>query len=214
MKNDTVVTVGRQFGSGGREIGKALAEKLDIPFYDRDLIAMAAEKSGYNHDILESADEKTGNAFLQSFAMTSFSPGGRISLPTEISINDKLFFAQAEIIKSLADKGSCVIVGRCADYVLRDRENCANIFIHASLEKRVRRVARLYCISDTEAKNIIQKTDKKRASYYNYYSNKEWSNVASYDLSINSACLGVEGSTGALLEFVRQKDEIAVRPEI
>ncbi len=207
MENNTIITIGRQFGSGGREVGKKLASSLNIPFYDRDLIALAAEKSGYNREILEEADEKASNIFLQSFTATSFASGSRVSLPTEISLNDKLFFAQADIIKSLADKGSCVLVGRCADYILRERSGCVNVFIHADLEKRIERVARLYNLSPSAAKSIIHKTDKKRASYYNYYSNKEWSDVKSYDLSINSVALGIDCTVDVICAFAQKKDE-------
>ncbi len=206
MENNTIITIGRQFGSGGREVGKKLAESLNIPFYDRDLIALAAEKSGYNPEILEEADEKASNIFLQSFTATSFASGSRVSLPTEISLNDKLFFAQADIIKSLADKGSCVLVGRCADYILRERKECVNIFIHADINVRIERVARLYNLTPAAAKNIIHKTDKKRAGYYNYYSNKEWSDVKSYDLSVNSVALGIDGTVEILRDFAEKKD--------
>ncbi len=193
MLKNTVITIGRQFGSGGREIGRALAQQLDVPFYDRDLIAMASEKSGVHGALLEEVDEKAANAFLQYFGATSFAAGSRISLPTELSINDKLFFAQADVIKSVAEKGACVIVGRCADYILRERGNCINVFIHAQLGERVKRVAELYDIDIAEAKSTIIKTDKRRASYYSYYTSKDWSDVTSYDIAVNSLKLGVKG---------------------
>ena len=201
MKSDTIITIGRQFGSGGREIGKAIADKLDIPFYDRELITLASERSGVTKELLEQADEQATNPFFQSFASTSFMAGGRLSLPTEISINDKLFFAQADIIKKAADEGSCVIVGRCADYILRDHPSCVNFFIHADLDFRIRRVAELYDLHPNDAKNTILKTDKKRASYYNYYTNKDWDNIGSYDLAVNSAYLDIEKTTDLLLDY-------------
>lgn len=206
MENNTIITIGRQFGSGGREVGQKLAESLNIPFYDRDLIALTAERSGYNKEVLKGADEKPGNPFLQSLAVSSLGTGSRVSLPTEITINDRVFFAQAEVIKSLADQGSCVIVGRCADYVLRDREQCVNLFLYADLEARVARIARMFSISENEARNIIIKTDKKRASYYNYYSNKEWNHVDSYDLTIDSTVLGIDGTVEVVRLFVQKKD--------
>ncbi len=206
MKNNTIITIGRQFGSGGREIGEKLSKKLGIPFYDRDLIALAAEKSGYNEGLLQDVDERTGNPFFLSLAATTFATGSRASLPTEISINDRLFFAQVEVIKELANKGSCVIVGRCADYILRDREECINAFIYADLGARIDRVARIYSITTSEAKNVITKTDKKRASYYNYYSNKDWSRVESYSISINSGTLGIDGTVDIIKIFAEKKD--------
>ncbi|HBU12052.1 MAG TPA: cytidylate kinase [Clostridiales bacterium] len=203
MREKIIVTVGRQFGSGGREIGKALAQRMGIPFYDRDLIKLASEQSGYNKDILEGADEQAASVFLQSFANTAYTASSRISLPTEISINDKLFFAQADVIKKAAEEGPCVIVGRCADYILRERDDCLNIFIHAPLAVRIDRVMNLYRLgmSEHETKNTIIKTDKKRASYYNYYSNKEWSSIVSYDFTLNSSLLGVDRTTDVLFDI-------------
>lgn len=206
MKTNTIITIGRQFGSGGREAGKMLAEQLDIPFYDRELIAMASEKSGVSKALFELVDEKAANAFTQSFAVTAFTPASRVSLPTEISINDKLFFAQADIIKSIANKGPCVIVGRCADYILRDRPEMVSIFLHADIETRTQRVAKMFDIEPEEARNTIVKTDKKRASYYNYYTNRVWSHVENYDLSVNSTKLGVGDTVKILRMFVEIKD--------
>ncbi len=204
MKHSAIITIGRQFGSGGREIGKLLADRLGVQCYDRELITLASEESGYNQEVLEGADEKQANVFMQSFAITQFAVGSRISLPTEISINDKLFFAQANVIQKLADKGPCVIVGRCADYILRDHKNCFHVFIHAPLEKRIARVASLYGLNSEDARNTIIKTDKKRANYYNYYSNKVWDNVESYDLSIDSCILGAQGTVDVILKFAEQ----------
>ena len=205
MTNHIIITIGRQFGSGGREIGKKLSEALDIPFYDKDLIALAAEKSGMSKSLLEDADEQPTNVFLQTCSTMAYTAGGRISLPTEISINDKLFFAQADVIKSLAAKGPCVIVGRCADYILRDVAACVNVFIHADLDYRVDRVARLYDLTPDKAKNTIVKTDKRRANYYNYYTNKDWSLAESYDLCVNSTCLGIDGTVDIIRSFAEKK---------
>ncbi len=201
MEKNTIITIGRQFGSGGREIGQKLAERLGIPFYDKELIVLASEKSGMSQSVLEGADEQPTNVFLQTCSTMSYTAGGRIALPTEISINDKLFFAQADVIQSIATQGSCVIVGRCADYILRETANCIHVFIHADLDRRVARVAALYDLPPEKAKNTIIKTDKRRANYYNYYTNKEWNHAESYDLCINSACLGIDGTVEAILDF-------------
>jgi len=206
MDIKTIITIGRQFGSGGRYIGETIAKRFGIPFHDRDLIALAAEKSGMNKKLLEDADEKSTSTFMHSFAVTAFAPGSRVSLPSEISINDRLFFAQAEIIKEAAQRGPCVIVGRCADYILRERDDCINIFIHADLESRIERATTLYGIKPNEAKNTILKTDKKRAGYYNYYTNQEWGDMMNCDLTINSALMGVEKTADIIVDFVKLYD--------
>lgn len=200
---ETIVTIGREFGSGGRVIGKMLAERLQIPFYDKDLIALASERSGLSCQLLEVVDEQPVSVFLQTCSTMAFTAGGRISLPTEISLNDKLFFAQAEVIKNLAAEGPCVIVGRCADYVLRDHSKVVNVFIHADLTYRIERAVNVYGIDRRKAKNTVMKTDKKRANYYNYYTNRDWSHAQTYDVCIDSTVLGPEG-TAALLQCLAE----------
>lgn len=200
---ETIVTIGREFGSGGRVIGKMLAERLQIPFYDKDLIALASERSGLSCQLLEVVDEQPVSIFLQTCSTMAFTAGGRISLPTEISLNDKLFFAQAEVIKNLAAEGPCVIVGRCADYVLRDHSKIVNVFIHADLTYRIERAVNVYGIDRRKAKNTVMKTDKKRANYYNYYTNRDWSSAQTYDMCIDSTVLGPEG-TAALLQHLAE----------
>lgn len=203
MPLNTVVTIERQYGSGGHDIGIALAEKLRIPFYDRELITLAAEKSGLSHQMLEGVDEQPVNAFLQTCSTMMYATGGRLSLPTEISLNDTLFFAQAEVIKEVAAQGPCVIVGRCADYILRDEANVMNVFIHADLSYRIERAVTYYGIARNRARNTVIKTDKKRANYYNYYTNKDWSSADSYDLCIDSTILGPDGTAALLGTFVQ-----------
>lgn len=200
---DTIITIGREFGSGGRVIGKLLAERLHIPFYDRDLIALAAERSGLSSQLLEVVDEQPVSVFLQTCSTMAFAGGARLSLPTEISLNDKLFFAQAQVIKNLAAEGPCVIVGRCADYVLRDQGKLVNVFIHADLSYRIERAINVYGIDRHKAKNTVIKTDKRRANYYNYYTNRDWSRAQTYDLCIDSTTLGPEG-TAALLQALAE----------
>lgn len=200
---ETIITIGREFGSGGRVIGKMLAERLQIPFYDKDLIALASERSGLSSQLLEVVDEQPVSLFLQTCSTMAFTAGGRISLPTEISLNDKLFFAQAEVIKNLAAEGPCVIVGRCADYVLRDHSKVVNVFIHADLTYRIERAVNVYGIDRRKARNTVMKTDKKRANYYNYYTNRDWSSAQTYDLCIDSTVLGPEG-TAALLQHLAE----------
>lgn len=202
MKHNTVVTIGREYGSGGRVIGQSLAKKLDIPFYDNELIDRAAQKSGLSSEMLKDVDEQPVNVFLQTCTTMVFA-GARFSMPTEASINDKLFFAQSEVIRELAAQGPCVIVGRCADYVLRDDANTLNIFIHADLSYRIERAVNVYGIARNRAKNVVSRMDRKRSSYYNYYTNKSWSDARSYDLCIDSTVLGEDGTAAMLGTFVQ-----------
>lgn len=202
MQPNTVVTIGREYGSGGRVIGQMLAKKLDIPFYDNELIDRAAEKSGLSMELLKDVDEQPVNVFLQTCSTMLFA-GSRVSLPAEVSINDKLFFAQSEVIRELAAQGPCVIVGRCADYVLRDDANTLNIFIHAPLSYRIERAVNVYGIARNRAKNVVARMDKKRSSYYNFYTNKSWNDARSYDLCIDSTVLGEDGTAAMIGTFVQ-----------
>lgn len=186
------ITIGRQYGSGGRELGQRLAKELNIPFYDEELVDMAAKKHDMSSEVLHNVDEKATNSFL--YSLVSGSMGG--STPPfyyDMPINDKLFIAQSEIIKNLAKEGSCVLVGRCADYVLQDAgANCASLFIYAPLKDRIERISRLYDLSPEKAKDKIVKTEKKRRTYYNYYSNQEWGKMTNYNLCIDSASIGMD----------------------
>ena len=196
-----VITVGRQYGSGGREIGTMLAEKLGIAYYDDMLLKEAAKESGLCEDLFRSFDERP-KSFLYSIAMDPYSFSMN-SVTARGNIEQQVYLATYETIKKLADKGPCVLIGRCADYALKDRDDVINIFITAPLENRIERVARRNDISLEEAKDRIKKTDKSRASYYNYYSSKDWGEAKSYDLCIDSSLLGIEG-TVALLEKMIQ----------
>ncbi len=182
-----VITIGRQFGSGGREIGQLLSESLGIPFYDRDLIEL---------ETLEKHDEKPVNRWFYSIP----------SQPNRLTgygmpIADTLFVAQSEIIRELAQKESCIIIGRCADYVLREHPNLISLFIHAPMEERIKRIMRRYSLDDRQAKEFIRRTDKERASYYNYYTEKKWSGMESYHFCIDSSIFGVSGTVEKLLRL-------------
>lgn len=203
VKLNTVVTIGREYGSGGRVIGKALAEKLDIPFYDNELIDKAAERSGLSSELLKDVDEQPVNVFLKTCSTMLYTGGGRLHIPAETSLNDRLFFAQSDVIREMAAKGPCVIVGRCADYVLRDDANTLNIFIHAPLSYRIERAVNVYGIARNRAKNVVAKMDRKRASYYNYYTNKSWNDARSYDMCIDSTVLGEDGTAAMIGTFVQ-----------
>ena len=197
-----VITVGRQYGSGGREIGTMLAERLGFTYYDDLLLKKAAEESGLCEELFHSFDERP-KSFLYSIALDpySFSMSG---LSSRGSIEQQVYLATYDTIKKLADKGPCVLIGRCADYALKDRSDVVNLFITAPLDNRIERVEKRNGISPDEAKDRIRKTDKSRASYYNFYSGKEWGDARSYDLCIDSSLLGVKG-TVELLETLVQK---------
>ena len=202
MKN-TVITIGRQFGSGGKEFGEKLAKELGISFYDEELLSMAAEKSNIDEDILKLADEKATNSLLYSLVVS----GGLRSVLTQgvcdLPINDRVFLAQAESIKELARKESCVIVGRCADYVLQDVDvNHVDVFVYADMDSRVARISKLYGLNHAEARDRIIKTEKKRKAYYNYYSNQEWGRMSNYSLCINASDLGVDGAVQVAKAYV------------
>ena len=206
MANNTIITIGRQYGSGGHDIGKQLAEELHIPFYDKALLERAAKDSGLCQEIFENHDEKPTNSFLYSLVMDTYSLGYNSSSFTEMPLNHKIFLAQFDAIKNIAKEGSCVIVGRCADYALADFPNVVNIFLHADLQSRIVRIARRHDLTDAKAKDLIIKTDKRRASYYNYYTSKKWGEAAGYDLSLNTATLGIDGTIHMIREFVAYKE--------
>lgn len=206
MYDNTVITIGREFGSGGHEIGMKLAERLGVKCYDKELLQLAAKNSGLCEELFASQDEKPTNSFLYSLVMDTYSLGYSNSY-VDMPINHKVFLAQFDTIKKLAENESCVIVGRCADYALEDDPNCVSVFIKASMKDRVERIKKIYNITDSKASDLIQKTDKKRASYYNYYSSKKWGEARSYDLCLDSGDLGIEGAISLICEYIKIKEE-------
>lgn len=205
---NTVITIGRQYGSGGRELGQILAKNLGFEFYDEELVTMAAEKNKMHKDILRAVDEKATKSLLYTLVTGSDLRFFNTSTQYEMPINDKLFITQSEIIKNLADKSSCVIVGRCADYVLRDSaQKCLHLFVYADLEHRIQRICQKYDLTPEKAKDKINKIQKSRKAYYNYYSNREWGNVSNYDLCVNTGTLGLQKAAEVIEEFVKKATE-------
>ncbi|MBN2276073.1 MAG: cytidylate kinase-like family protein [Bacteroidales bacterium] len=204
MEERFIITIGRQLGSGGRQIGEKLAEHLGIAFYDKELIQIAAKESGLGKEFFEQADEKTSHSFFTGLFGIEVQPGTSIYSGSYLS-NEMLFKIQSDVIRELAAKESCVFVGRCADYVLKDHPHCLNIFISADLNDRIRRIAEIQKVPEKKAADIIEKTDKKRAGYYNYFSNKDWGTAESYHLCINSSVLGIEDTAGFIYRFVKEK---------
>lgn len=206
MKTNTIITIGRQYGSAGREIGYKVADALDIKLYDKEMLDRAAKESEICQELFETHDEKPTNSFLYSLVMDTYSLGYTSGSYTDMPINHKVFLAQFDAIKKIADEGPCILVGRCADYALEEYDNVISLFIHAGLDARIRRIARIYDLTDAKAKDLIIKTDKKRASYYNYYSNKKWGAADSYDMCLNSSMLGIDGTAEAIIKLVELKE--------
>lgn len=200
-----VITIGRQFGSGGRDVGEKVAQYFGIPFYDKELVEMAAQKSNISKEALKEVDEHATNSFLYSLASGNYSLRG-INAPIyyEMPINDKLFIAQAEVIKEIARKGSCVIVGRCADYVL-ENENAEvlSVFIHGSVDYRAKRVMGALGLTQAKARDKVIKTDKQRRTYYDYYTSRDWGVMSNYDLCVNAEKFGIEGTASLIIDYAK-----------
>jgi len=206
MSERYIITIARQYGSGGRYIGKMVAEQLGIPFYDKELVERAAEESGISKDLFEHADEKPSQP-LWNILPASFSGfGGRVSV-TDMPMNDKLFLIQANTIRRIAEEGSCVIVGRCANYVLKDDPDLVRIFVHSSAEDKKNRLVTYYGVEEKDAESAMAKVDKTRANYFNYYSGLKWGSADTYDLSLNTSCLGTELSAKLIADFAKFKAE-------
>ena len=207
MKKHFVITIGREFGSGGREIGMALAKKLGVKCYDKELLAIAAKESGLSEDILNSLDERPTNSFLYSLVMDTYAMGYSTSSYVDMPLNQKAFMAQYDTIKNLAEQESCVIVGRCADYALKDRDDCYTVFIKASMDEKIKRISKKYDLSEDKAKDLIVKNNKKRANYYNFYANRKWGDSRTYDLCLDSGVLGIDKTVELLVSYIeiRQK---------
>lgn len=199
---NTIITIGRQFGSAGREIGEKVAAHFGIPCYDKELLSRAAKESGFCEEMIESHDERPTNSFLYNLVMDTYSFGYNASSFMDMPISHKIFLAQFDTIKKMASEGPCVIVGRCADYALSDYDNCINLFIYGEEKVKTKRIMEKYNLSESKAKDMITKKDKQRQSYYNYYSSKKWGRADSYDLCINSSLLGIEGTVKLIIQAI------------
>ncbi|MDR1341446.1 MAG: cytidylate kinase-like family protein [Prevotellaceae bacterium] len=199
-----IITIGRQLGSGGRDIGKKLSEAMNIAYYDRELIEITAKESGLNRKLFEEADERARTGFSAGIL------GMRVPFLSEGGIacgglsNEMLFQIQSDVIRSLADKQPCVFIGRCADYILRDRKDCFSVFICANEEDRIRRIISYgdNSIPVEKARDLMERGDRRRAAFYNYYSNKTWGEASSYHVCINSSVFGVDGTVSLLKEMM------------
>ena len=196
-----VITISRQFGSGGREIGKKVAQALGIPYYDKELLKVAAEKSGLSHEFLSNYDEKPTNSFLYSLVMGQQNV---LSGMRGTTVEQLASQAQRDAVLSVAEKGSCVIVGRCADYILRDQPGLVRVFICADDDSRVARICQRDGLDEKEAREKMRKMDKARAAYYAFHADREWSAADSYDLCINSSRRGIDAAVELILQFCKQ----------
>jgi len=196
-----IYTIGRQFGSGGRMVGKALAEKLGIAYYDKEILSLSAKDSGLSEALFHNADEKPTSSLLYSLVTGSYPLATRNIGFGEMPLNDQLFLIQSKTIQKVADQGSCVIIGRCADYTLRDNPSVISVFIHAPIDARVKRVTELYDVPKDKAEDICLKNDKTRASFYNYYSDKKWGMCRTYDLSLDSSLIGIDGCVEQIIAY-------------
>lgn len=210
MEGKIIITIARQYGSGGRDIGKRVAELLNIPFYNRELITMSAEQCNMHPKVAEDIDEKAANSLLYTLAMGSSMLGTPAAMGYNIPLNDKLFIVQSDIIRKLAAEGSCVIVGRCADYVLRDDPDRFSVFVYSDDASRRKRIAERRGVSESEAKDLMAKTDRRRSNYYNFYTGKKWGKQENYHLMLDSAMLGIEGTAqviaSSVLAWKKQKE--------
>lgn len=205
MADNTIITIGRQYGSNGKEIGKRIAEKLNIAFYDKELLKRAAKESGMCEEIFHDFDEKPTNSFLYSLVMDPYAAFSFQAGTMEVPLNHKVFLAAFDTIKKIAGQESCVIVGRCADYALENYANCLNVFIYSSMEERIKVISDRMNVKPEKAKDMIIKADKQRSSYYNYYTTKKWGATGSYDICINSDLLGIDGTVALIIEIVNKR---------
>ncbi len=205
MSKKLIITIARQYGSGGREIGEKVAKILGIPLYDRELIADAAAKGNLNEEVIKKADESAANSLLYTLAMGSNVLGTTMHFGYKMPLNDKLFILQSEVIKEYASEGSCVVIGRCADYVLRDEPNLLRLFIYGDLNHREARVLERHPeLKSSQVIDVINKTDKRRSSYYNFYTGNKWGKYDNYDMAVNSSTLGIDGTAELIAEFAKK----------
>jgi len=208
MSKKLLITIARQYGSGGREIGELVAKKLGLPIYDKLLITEAASKGNLNENVLRNADESATNSLLYTLAMGSNTLGATMHFGYKMPLNDKLFLLQSEVIRDCAKLGSGIFIGRCADYVLREEPNVMRLFIYGDLEHRKERVAERHPdLKPHQVMDAINKTDKRRATYYNFYTGNKWGKYDNYDLAINSSTLGIEGTADLICQFAKQMME-------
>lgn len=198
-----VITINRQYGSGGREIGSKLAKQFDVPFYDNEIISRAAKETGFSEAAFETVEDKATNSLLYSIAM-----GMNVFTNQDVgfaglSLDDRIFLAQSNVIRKVAEEGPCVIVGRCADYILRDFDNVVNVFISADLDFRIKRSVEVDHIDPQHAAETVAKKDKTRGNYYRYHAGERWDNLFNYALTIRSDLVGIDRAAYCIQSYVQ-----------
>lgn len=196
MNQHYIITIGREYGSGGHEIGQKLAERLNIPCYDKEILTEAANRSGFTEHVFHELDETAGGSLLYSMVMGATTFGTQ---PLSVT----LYLEQFNTIKELAEKKSCIFIGRCSDYVLRDLDHVINIFITAPIEKRIKRISDRNQTTTEKAAAIIEKVDKTRASYYRYYTNQKWGAAKNFHLTLDSDKIGIGGSLDMIEQYLK-----------
>lgn len=209
MSNDSrnkdkkkLITISREFGSGGRLIGQKLADRLGVPYYDKQLLDRIAEESGFSKEMMEDAEKKAKNSFLYSLASAM---GAGESGPESLSLNERFFLAQFDTIRNIASEGSCVIVGRCADYVLRGMPEATNVFVYAEEADKIKRAVEQYGVPENEVKKLMKDTDKARANYYAYHTGRKWGDHVNYNLSIDSGYIEIDDIVDLIIMYTDRK---------
>ncbi|MGE4484001.1 MAG: AAA family ATPase [Oscillospiraceae bacterium] len=199
-----IITISREFGSGGRLIGKKLAERLGINCYDRELIEKVSEESGLSPEFIENFETNATTSLIYGLLASTHTASGAF-IPYDVTIGDRAFFAQSAIIRSIASKESCVIIGRCADYILRSQPSCVNVFIRADMEDKMQRAEMIYGMTDKNLSDRIARIDKGRANYYRHYAGTSWGSLRLYDLCINTSISGIDGAVDTILSFIKHR---------
>ncbi|MDR1874144.1 MAG: cytidylate kinase-like family protein [Synergistaceae bacterium] len=202
-----IITISREFGSGGRQVGEKLAEKLGLAFYDRALINLASIKSGLDPHIFEQAEEEATSKFLFNMAIGGYVSTGIFS-QVSVPICDQVFFAQSKAIEEIAEQKNCVIIGRCANYILRDRPGLVRVFVYGDAKDRLHRITREYGIPEEKAESRLTQVDRGRRNYYEHYANEEWGTLKLYDLAVNTSFTGIDGAVKVISAMVGQPSEV------
>ncbi|MDD6310925.1 MAG: cytidylate kinase-like family protein [Firmicutes bacterium] len=201
-KTNRVITISREFGSGGRLIGRRLAEKLNVPYYDKEVLDRIAEESGFSREMIENAEKKARNGFLYSL-MSAMGTGE--AGPESLSLNERFFLAQFDTIRKIASEGPCVIVGRCADYILRGLPYATNVFIYAEEEDKIKRAVEEYGVPEDQVKKMMKDVDKARANYYAYHTGRRWGEPVNFNLSIDSGYLEIEDIVDLIIMYTEKQ---------
>ncbi|MDL2233499.1 cytidylate kinase-like family protein [Ruminococcaceae bacterium OttesenSCG-928-L11] len=204
LNKKTIITISREHGSGGRKIGERIAAELGISFYDKKLINIVAEQSGLSMEFIENHEQKINNSFLFNIAVSGYY-SGNIFNKESLLPEDKIFLTQTKIIRDLAEKESCVIVGRCADYILKDREDCFNVFIFSDLESRKKRAVTEYGFNGDTVESELKKADKARNNHYSHYTGQDWGQLKNYHLAVNSDFVGFDNVVDMIVQIAKNR---------